>query len=70
MKESTAMAFASPRSLVRLACLAMLAALAGCNPTWTKEGKPNDSSMPLPPGANAPQQAGGGDASATSAPKP
>ena len=37
--------------------LAVLAC-AACNPTWTKEGRPNDSSMPVPPGANAPVQAG------------
>ena len=44
----------------------LLAAMAACNPTWTKEGKPNDSSMPLPPDARAPTQAGPGQAS----PKP
>ena len=36
------------------------AALSACNPTWTKEGKPNDASMPLPPGAKAPAKAGDG----------
>ena len=25
--------------------------LAGCNPTWTTQGKPNNNSMPLPPDA-------------------
>lgn len=46
------------RSIVRIACLAALASVAACNPTWTKDGKANDSSMPLPPGASTPQQAG------------
>ena len=32
--------------------------LCACNPTWTTEGKPNDASMPLPPDAKAPAQAG------------
>ena len=32
--------------------------LAGCNPTWTTQGKPNNNSMPLPPGARkVPEQA-------------
>ena len=52
---------------VRLACLTMLASLAACNPTWTKDGKPNDNSMPLPPDASAPQQAGGGSSQPPSA---
>lgn len=39
-------------------CLTVLAG-AACNPTWTKEGKPNDSSMPVPPGGSAPKQVGG-----------
>jgi hypothetical protein len=45
------------RTVRRLALLLPIAAaLTGCNPTWTKEGKPNDSSMPVPPGASAPTQ--------------
>ena len=27
------------------------AALTGCNPTWTTQGKPNSNTMPLPPDA-------------------
>ena len=51
--------------------LAALASIAGCNPTWTKDGKPNDSSMPLPPDASTPKQAGAADAGAsTPAQKP
>lgn len=30
-----------------VACLV----LAGCNPTWTTKGKPNNNAMPMPPGA-------------------
>lgn len=34
---------------------------AGCNPTWTTEGKPNNNAMPLPPGARkVPEQASAG----------
>jgi hypothetical protein len=41
-------------------------ALAGCNPTWTTEGKPNNNSMPLPPGARkVPEQASGGQSKPT-----
>lgn len=58
----------------RLACTSIvlfaLAALAGCNPTWTKDGKPNDSSMPMPPGASAPQQAGAAPTSSAADPRP
>lgn len=50
----------------RIACLLLLALAQGaCNPTWTKDGKPNDSSMPLPPDASAPRQVGSADGSAT-----
>jgi hypothetical protein len=28
----------------------------GCNPTWTKDGQPNQNSMPLPPDAAPPAQ--------------
>ena len=55
---------------VRLACLTMLASLAACNPTWTKDGKPNDASMPMPPGATAPQQAGAAGSTPAPAAKP
>lgn len=41
------------RSMLTMACLTGTA----CNPTWTKDGSPNDSSMPLPPDAKAPTQA-------------
>ena len=35
--------------------------LAGCNPTWTTQGKPNNNSMPLPPGARkVPEQESAG----------
>jgi hypothetical protein len=45
-----------------LVCLA----LAGCNPTWTTEGKPNNNSMPLPPGARkVPEQASAGQTKPT-----
>jgi hypothetical protein len=40
-----------------LATTVLLGALAACNPTWTKEGKPSDASMPLPPDAKPPAQA-------------
>lgn len=36
----------------------LLSTMSACNPTWTKDGKPNDHSMPLPPDAKAPTQAG------------
>lgn len=37
-------------------------ALAGCNPTWTTQGKPNNNSMPLPPGARkVPEQESAGE---------
>ena len=45
-------------------------ALAGCNPTWTKDGAPNDSSMPVPPGGTPPSQTAPAAPSGASAPKP
>jgi len=40
--------------------------LAGCNPTWTTQGKPNNNSMPLPPGARkVPEQASAGQSKPT-----
>ena len=68
MKESIAMNANTHRLLARLACLVAMATLGGCNPTWTKEGKPTDSSMPLPPGASTPQQAGGASQAAAAKP--
>jgi hypothetical protein len=46
------------RTSTLLIVTVFLSASAACNPTWTKEGKPNDASMPLPPDAKAPVQAG------------
>lgn len=61
----------SCRRLARVGAFVLVATLAACNPTWTKDGKPNDSSMPLPPGASTPQQAAGAsDASPAPASKP
>lgn len=51
----------------RLAAAMLCLLLGGCNPTWTTKGKPNDSSMPLPPGAKAPERAG---ANPTAQPQP
>jgi hypothetical protein len=45
-------------------------ALAGCNPTWTKDGAPNDSSMPVPPDGTPPSQTPPAALSGASAPKP
>jgi hypothetical protein len=45
-------------------------ALAGCNPTWTKDGAPNDSSMPVPPGGTPPSQTAPAEPSGASASKP
>jgi hypothetical protein len=44
--------------------------LAACNPTWTKDGSPNDSSMPVPPGGTAPRQAAPAETPSASASKP
>jgi hypothetical protein len=46
------------RTSTLLMGMLILAALASCNPTWTTQGKPNDASMPLPPDAKAPTNAG------------
>jgi hypothetical protein len=46
------------RTSTLLMGMLILAALASCNPTWTTQGKPNDASMPLPPDAKAPTDAG------------
>ena len=55
---------------IRIACLFVLAfAQSACNPTWTKDGKPNDASMPMPPDATAPRQAGPGASPQTPAPQ-
>jgi hypothetical protein len=56
------------RTIPACIVIALALAAAGCNPTWTKDGKPNDSSMPLPPAANAPTQAGGSQATPATAP--
>jgi len=46
------------RLIAGTALVVVCLALAGCNPTWTTEGKPNNNSMPLPPGARkVPEQA-------------
>jgi hypothetical protein len=45
------------RTRTLLAMPLIVGTLAACNPTWTKEGKPNDASMPLPPDAKPPAQA-------------
>ena len=56
---------------IRRALWIALIACAGCNPTWTKEGKPTDSSMPVPPGGAAPTQVGsGGSGTAAQPAKP
>jgi hypothetical protein len=44
--------------------------LTACNPTWTKDGKPNDASMPMPPGATPPTNAAGGGGSQPAAQRP
>ena len=67
MKELKTMTSDCRRRLVRVACLTTLATLTACNPTWTKDGAPNDNSMPLPPDARAPKQAGGEPAQAPAA---
>ena len=55
---------------IRLACLIVLALTqTACNPTWTKDGKPNDASMPMPPDATPPRQAGPGATAQTQAPQ-
>ena len=47
--------------IARTALVVVCFTLAGCNPTWTTEGKPNNNSMPLPPGARkVPEQASAG----------
>jgi hypothetical protein len=54
----------------RIACLLLLALAQGaCNPTWTKDGKPNDASMPMPPDATPPTQAGAASSAQTAAPQ-
>lgn len=47
-----------------------LTCLTACNPTWTKDGKPNDASMPMPPGATPPTNAAGGGGSQPAAQRP
>ena len=47
-----------------------LSLLTACNPTWTKDGTPNGSSMPVPPDATAPRHADAGSAAAAPAAKP
>ena len=55
---------------VRIVCLLVLAvAQTACNPTWTKDGQPNDASMPMPPDATPPKQAGAAATSQTMAPQ-
>ncbi|MGA1266673.1 MAG: hypothetical protein ACO32J_05790 [Phycisphaerales bacterium] len=44
------------RTVTRLAMLAVGIIACGCNPTWTKDGEPNQNSMPLPPDATPPAQ--------------
>jgi hypothetical protein len=54
------------RLIAGTALVVVCLALAGCNPTWTTEGKPNNNSMPLPPGARkVPEQASGGQSKPT-----
>ncbi len=54
----------------RAACLLVLTlAQAACNPTWTKDGRPNDASMPVPPDATPPRQAEASAGTQTSAPQ-
>lgn len=46
------------RLIAGTALVVVCLVLAGCNPTWTTEGKPNNNTMPLPPGARkVPEQA-------------
>jgi len=37
--------------------LVLFGSASGCNPTWTRDGQPNQSSMPLPPDATPPAKA-------------
>lgn len=39
------------RLIAATALVITCAVLAGCNPTWTTQGKPNSNTMPLPPDA-------------------
>jgi|LakMenEpi03Aug12_release.lakeMendotaPanAssembly.Ray.scaffolds.fasta_scaffold4096021_2 hypothetical protein len=55
---------------IRIACLFLLSlAQTACNPTWTKDGRPNDASMPVPPDATPPKQAEPPAGSQTPAPQ-
>jgi hypothetical protein len=55
---------------VRVACLIVLALTqTACNPTWTKDGPPNDASMPVPPDATPPKQTGPAATAQTPAPQ-
>lgn len=60
------------RQSLAVAALAIvtLSCLAACNPTWTKDGKPNDASMPMPAGATAPNNASGSGGSVPTAQRP
>jgi len=44
------------RIMIAMSWLALLGLACGCNPTWTNQGTPNQSSMPLPPDATPPAQ--------------
>ncbi len=49
------------RLIAGAALVVVCLTLAGCNPTWTTQDKPNSNSMPLPPGARkVPEQASAG----------
>ena len=56
------------QNVARIMLLVACISGGACNPTWTKEGKPNDSSMPVPPDATPPKQVG--ESGTSAAPKP
>ena len=56
--------------IIRLMATSVCLLAAACNPTWTKDGSPNDSSMPLPPDAKAPAQASAAGTGSPQAAKP
>lgn len=57
-------------TFLRHALVPILLAMIGCNPTWTKEGKPSDASMPMPPGARPPSNAAQAQPESTTTQKP
>jgi hypothetical protein len=45
------------RAVATMFILVLFGSASGCNPTWTRDGQPNQSSMPLPPDATPPAKA-------------